>query len=111
MSNSAKKKTSQVLVWVPANLTDEEHAGLPSFRGIAETVLKPVRVDAEKIANNLRELVESLEPTLSLPARSGGLSLDELELNLKVSASGEVGFVASVSASAEASITMRMRRR
>jgi hypothetical protein len=73
--------------------------------------LKPVNVDADKLTGSLQNLLKALDPFLSTPAKDSGLSLDELELNLKVSATGEVGFIASVSAAAEASITLRLKRR
>ena len=100
------KKT--VLVWVPD--VPKERAGLPSFRGAAEVVLKPIRVEAEQIGNSLRDLVQAIEPTLSTSLSKSGLSVDEVELNLTVSGDGEVGFISSVSAGIKASITVKLKR-
>ena len=110
MNESAAKTSPQVIVWVPADAADRERAGLPSFRSSRETALTPVKVDAEKIAKSLNELVDALSFIVSKPASKPGFSVDELELNLTISATGEVGFIASVSAGVEASITVRMKR-
>ena len=108
---STNENKAQVLLWVPSVSVETERAGLPSFRGAAESVLQVVKVDTEIIANNLKSLVESLQSTLSISANTGDFALEEIELNLKVSATGELGFVASVSAGSEASITLRMKRK
>ena len=110
MHEAADKTSPQVIVWVPAETAAEERAGLPSFRTSRETVLTPVKVDAEKIAKSLNELVDALAFIVSKPATKPGFAVEELELNLTISANGEVGFIASVSAGVEASITVRMKR-
>lgn len=99
-----------VLVWAPVEQDSRERAGLPNFRVSSETLLKPVRVDADQIAENLQNLIKIIEPALQTPSESSGLTVDEVELKLMVSATGEVGFVASASAGVEASITVRLKR-
>lgn len=110
MSNSINDLSTKVTVWVPTEITGTQRDALPSFRGGRETVLKPVKVEGARIANSLRDILRSLAPVVESAPIGKGLVMDELELSLTISADGEVGFIASVSAGMETSIKLRLKR-
>lgn len=103
----------QVTIWVPDEGKSTDRDGLPRFGSPppAPEVLRPVKVDAAVISESLSELINSLDPVFDeTPGSRSRLKVDEIELKLTLSAKGEVGFIASVSASAAASITVKLKR-
>lgn len=109
MADTATAGQTAVTVWVPEDARSERD-GLPSFRAGREQVLKPVKVDPQTIAESLQGILAALTPVVEAKPAKSGLVIDELELGLTISADGEVGFIASVSAGIEASIKLKLKR-
>jgi hypothetical protein len=111
MSQDSAKSGARVSIWVPAMPFEQERDAAPPFRIRGREIpLKEVKVDPAVISQSLSELIRALDPALGEAAPNSKLKVDELELNLTLSATGEVGFIASLSGTAEASITVRLKR-
>jgi hypothetical protein len=101
--------TLGITVWVPEGARNERD-GLPSFRAGKEQVLRSVKVDPATISRSLHDILAALAPVIESAPTGKGLVVDELELALTISAEGEVGIIASVSAGVEASIKLKLKR-
>lgn len=109
MGKEEANTRTEVTVWIPEEVRSERD-GLPSFRAGREQVLKPVKVDPNTVAESLQGILSALTPVIEAEPTKKGLVIDELELGLTISADGEVGFIASVSAGIEASIKLKLKR-
>jgi hypothetical protein len=77
--------------------TSEEHGHgqAPAFRGIAPAnAIVSRAIAAGEVVDNFSAFVSAISEALNrAPAESGGLRLDEIEVNAGIDGSGKIGFV------------------
>jgi hypothetical protein len=104
MAESSRKIT----VWTES-VEEQRKAALPS---LGRTVTQFVDVDAEVLATNLREFIESFVPAISaLPPKTAGYALEEMEFSLAVDGKGGIQLLGQLSIGAQASIKLKLKRR
>jgi hypothetical protein len=101
-------------------LTDEEFEADPEQRGWDEPIrnavgrLRPVKLDPAIVQEQMAKFVRTVgwvfqQANAELPPESG-LSLEEVELAVKISGKGQVQLIAGGEAGAEAGITLKFKR-
>jgi hypothetical protein len=102
-------------------LTDEEFEVDPEERGWSDPIrnavgrLRPVKLDPAIVEAQMAKFVRMVgrvfvTANAEVPPESG-LSLDEVELAVKITGKGQVQLIAGGEAGAEAGITLKFKRR
>jgi len=101
MNNPAK-----ISIW--SEVTDEKHA-LPRLGRHVPTAV--TQVETHQLAENLRSFLEHFNDVFAAqPQQLGAFEVDEIELHLAVNAEGGIELVGKLSAGAQASMKIVLRR-
>lgn len=89
----------------------ETRSALPRFGQYHSAVGDIVEssVDAETLALNLKNLLDSLAPAMNECFQSTSLTIEEVEMNLGLSANGSIGIIGKIGGGITASIKVKIK--
>jgi hypothetical protein len=101
------KPTKTIPVW-----TDEETPRAKSALPMPAAALKGIaKVDSKTLADNLKDFLTAFDGVLAdCPTTFSAFQIDEMELSLAVNAQGGIELLGKLSAGAEASIKVKLKR-
>lgn len=102
--------TTKIIVWSTTEDETKSESALPTLGNKKKQILVTENtVDSKVVTDNLKSFIDSLQPMLESQPTEGKYIVDEIEINLGVSANGKIGIIGQLSAGLEASVKVKIK--
>jgi hypothetical protein len=99
--------SKEIEIWISSPAGDDRRAALPT---LGKARYEVSRVQFSILVKNLSDFLVDIQGVMQAPADSSSYSVDEIELNLGINASGGIALFGKLEAGAEAAIKVKLKR-